>query len=731
MTEISVEQLKDAARKAARAGDTATAKRLIARAQSAEKAAPSNVVWQQGDSRVVRGPSGLSFVSPGYSTSDPDKIAELMRGKPISDVTRAGFQDEAIADSPVRSRLASAVQGVPFLGQYADEAVGLLHGDVERDRRRFLADAVNERKPGQALGLKLGAGILASLPAVVAAPAVAAAAPASMVGRTATGLLGGLALGAAEGAVSGYGAGTDNESRAQTSGEWAAQGGLLGGLTGGLVPLASSGVRRTADFVLDRLSGQGRRIPGLSREASEQILLRARADDIGGEGAGRIAAAGPDGMVADAGPAMQGLSDLAVNMSPSGANIAGRAVNQRAANSSRNLAQTFDDILGEAQGQTSIARAIRADARPGVNAAYSGAYSKAIDYSSEAGRNIEDIIDRMPPRVVREAARKAAERMKYDGVPVPQVLLDIADDGTITASELKNVMQVDYIKRALDAVARDGTDITGKMSDDAAFAARMARDIRDALKDAVPEYGVALDRASDAFALENARRMGETLLRSQTRREAVSDWLSGAGTLERQAAALALRSDIDERMANATRAAGAPEGIAEARKIFRDLSSAASRAKVRAVVGDEADAIFKAIDEAEAALELKTAVAKNSATAPRTAADANLRAAREYSPLEIGREMVSGGVLSGPRRAAQVFAGNTPADVAARDDALYGEIARYLTGERGPGALQQAAIMQGLLNYIPQASARAARIGQTTGAGLGLLGYQSATQAQR
>lgn len=740
--ELTVEQLKEGAKRAAQAGDLATARSLIARARAIEGSAPApkraeNVVAETPGvegGRVVRLDDGsLAFQSPGAATTDPDVIERLIRGATYADATRPGVQETLVQENTGRARAATALQGVPFLGQYADEATGAMFGDDAMMRQRALADAFNERRPGQSLGLKVGTGLLSAIPAALAAgPAIVASAPTSMAGKVLTGILAGAAGGGIEGAVSGYGAGTTPEERMARAGEWGGEGAVAGGLTAGLLPLVASGFRRVADPIIDRFSGQSRTIPGLSREASEQVLLRAQADDIAGAGSANIAAAGSQGMIADAGPAMQGLADQAVNMSPSGANIAGRAVNERAAATAGNLAETFDDILGNAQGQKALAQAIRDDARPGINAAYEAAYSRIIDYSAPEGRAIEQIVGKMPKRVVQEAARRAQERMTYDGLPVPQVLVQLAEDGTVTASRLPNVMELDYMKRALDAIARDGTDVMGKMSDDAAFASRIARDLRGAIKDAVPEYAEALDKASDAFALERARQMGSSLLNRQTTREAVADWLEDAGTLEKRSLAAALRSDIDERMANATRAAGSVEGVAEARKIWNALSSPASREKMTAVLGQkEADRIFKALEQAEKALELKSAVARNSATAPRLVGDANLRSAQQYSPGEILREAGSGGVLTAPRRVAEIAVGNTPADVAARNDALYAEIAQYLTGMRGNAALQQAGIMGSVLRYAPRATAAGRAFGRVGSGLLGGLGYLSATQSQR
>ena len=64
---------------------------------------------------------------------------------------------------------------MPFIGTYADEAVGAVYGDQARDAWRATSKAMDQEKPWQSAGLQLAGGITATVPALMAAgPGIAA-----------------------------------------------------------------------------------------------------------------------------------------------------------------------------------------------------------------------------------------------------------------------------------------------------------------------------------------------------------------------------------------------------------------------------------------------------------------------------------------------------------------------------------------------------------------------------
>lgn len=130
--------------------------------------------------------------------------------------------------------LLDALKGVPFVGEYTDEAVGLFDKQAEQTLRRNLA-AYEAVHPYLSTGSQIATGIASTL---LGAGALARAgglgARALQALGTESGLLGAIGLGATEGAVSGYGAGETPEERARGAVAGAAIGGGLSGAAGAI-----------------------------------------------------------------------------------------------------------------------------------------------------------------------------------------------------------------------------------------------------------------------------------------------------------------------------------------------------------------------------------------------------------------------------------------------------------------------------------------------------------------
>lgn len=586
--------------------------------------------------------------APGTTPAQASRIPEGM----VYDPQTGGYVDTALMAERMGGLYgggAVAASGLPFAGEWTDEAAGEIdefltgrNPEIQTELQRQAAQQFTEERPGLAAGLKLGGGLAGTLAALpIAASGINAMSGMSKIAQVLLGAGLGAAGGASEGALQGAGAANDGDRRAGAEGG-AVVGGTLGALLGGGAPLVASGARRAADWVSDIATGRPRQIPGMSMPASERIMAAADADGVTSRGLSRVQSAGQGAMPADIGDATADLLDYAVNTSPAGVS-ARDALTGRASDASARLGAAFDDILGGAEGVATIKRTIRESAQPGVRDAYKVAYDQAIDYASDAGRKVEDIFSRIPDRYMRQAMQRANDRMVYDNLP-RQMLFSIGDDGSVAAREMPNLMQLDYLKRALDDVAGDGVNpLTGGMNSEGAFASRVARDLRNALGEAVPEYRVALDQASDAFSLQRATDLGAEILSPRVKRDVLADWAESASDAERRALLVSLRSDIDERMANVTRAVADGEmEIREARKIIRDMSSRAAREKLVSVLGeDQAEVIMKALDEAADAQGLLASVAGNSATARRLTTEKALSESMDYQPAQIARDTLS------------------------------------------------------------------------------------------
>jgi hypothetical protein len=696
----------------------------------------------QGYQGPMRAPDSTLAVAPGTT---PEEASRIPRGM-VYDPRTGGYVDTALmADrytqsNPMAPALGNVAAGYLGVGEYFDEGVGQLgrlSGMSPEIGAEFTREVQDRQGAGGEFASRLAGGALSIAGLVGAARAVPGVVgwvgskiPQAATGRVLGGAVTGAVVGGAEGAVSGYGAGNDG-NRMASAGRGAGFGVLAGGVAGAAAPLLGDAAGWVYRSLKDNFGRVSARIPGLSPQASQLVKEAADADTIGGGALRNVRRAGDDAMPADFGPATQDLLDTAVSMSSAGRKVAGEAVEARAARAMPRLNRTFDSVMGGPKGMLALRSAVDDAARPGIKSAYRDAYATVIDYSTPEGRRLENIVAKIPERIFNQAASKARERMQWEGIP-SQFLVQMGK-GKPRVTKIPSVIELDYLKRSLDDIISDGTDpLTRKMNSDAQLASQMKTALRDGLRQAVPAYGRALEEASDAFSLNNAIELGSNLLQKGTTREQVAMWAKTATPIEKRALASGLRSNIDETIANVTKAITTGEiEVAQARQILRDMSSEAARAKMLTVLGPrDARSVFKALNEATQSLSVKASVAANSRTAPRTRRDQLVRDAQAYSPDQIARDAASGGILAAPRKVAAIAANNTPLAQNARTEQLYLEIAEYLTGKKGPDAVAAAQQMMGALNAAPVQAARTQAISRGV-AGATASGYPVATQYQR
>lgn len=608
--------------------------------QQYEEMGYTQVAGQVNDGFILRNPANGQqvYTSPGYNTSDPDEVAKLAQGATPAQT----FWDEAIIDAnPVAARAAKAVEGVPFLGTYADEAVGAVFGDEARDTMRTTSAAMDREKPWQSAGLQLGGGLLAAVPALWAAgPSLAANSLGGNVAR-------GSGLGLLEGYARGFGRGEDGaKARVHTG----LIDGILGAGVGAAVPLAAHGASagwRAGRNALNEMRGIGSVADdlGVDRRAVGAVGNYLGMDD---PRMAQAALSRPNSMLADAGPSTRGLLDSVMQTPGESARTAMQRIDDRAGQASYGI---LDALSGGRQGPQmppiAAQRQMAQQARGNINPAYQRAYNSPIDYASDAGRRIEDIVDRLPPSTARKAIQRATDRMIYDGAPSPQIMASIADDGTVTLTQKPNVIQLDYLKRAFDEIAEDGKDaVTGRLSSDGAFAARIARDLREATADAVPAYREALSSAATDIRQRAAVRTGGELLRSQTTVEQAAEAIADATPAELRAMRQGVTGQIEHVLGNVRAVASDPDIDArQALTAFKELSSPNAQRKMQALFGDEWPGIRAALDEAGAALGVRASVAANSATFRRGEFNDMLNdmiepgAFRRGEPITTGKEV--------------------------------------------------------------------------------------------
>uniref|UniRef100_Q11LT2 Uncharacterized protein n=1 Tax=Chelativorans sp. (strain BNC1) TaxID=266779 RepID=Q11LT2_CHESB len=550
------------------------------------------------------------------------------------------------------------------------------YSEILQDVRQMQTDAQAQNPKSYLTGQVVGgvAQGVATAPASLTVNATRAGAP--LLGRVAAGM----ADGSVFGGLYGLGSGEGTQGRL-TEG---AIGAGIGVVAGAAFPLLGTGASRAYEagrnYLAARPIAEG---AGASPEALRLLGGVIDADgSLGPRGQANMRAAGREAMLVDAGPTARGMLDTAIQRSGPGSIVATDRVSARVARDAQALTGTLDNTLGAPQGVGSAQNAIRDAAQPQVSQAYQRAYATPIDYASPAGQAVEDVISRIPPRIARTAIERANEIMRYDRMP-RQIMADIADDGSISFREMPSVVQADYIKKALDQIAQDGVDpITGRMDSNAAFASRIARDLRNAVGDAVPAYRQALETAADPLSRQNAVRIGARL-NSMTRDE-FRMAVEGMTQPEKQAVLQGFRSKIDDQMAAVTRAMSDGEMDArEAIKGLRELSSRRTRENISAILPEnEAEALFNEIDRITRSFELRASVADNSRTYARQAMDERVR---DLTAPGVVRTAARGEPINATQRVIQALTGQTDEAMRSRQDAIYAEIADLLTRQGGAG----------------------------------------------
>lgn len=652
--------------------------------------------------RVVRSQSGkLSFVSPAYSTSDPEQVRRIMEGAGGAEVSRAGMQESIIEQAPVAARLTKLVEGTPFVGSYVDELIGAISGPQAGQGVRALSQAMEETRPGQSLGLGLGGAALGTAATIAATPArVAAALVPSTSGRILPNIAraagtGGL-LGATEGAIYGAGQGQGAE-RAETAATGAIVGGLLGGALGGASPLVAAGAENVAGMFRRSDVAKIAADLGISREAATVIK---NTFDQGGDIAAARAAlqrAGSEGMLADAGYAAQALLDASAASGGRAGQIARDAVESRMTRTGEALDATLDATLGTPPlGPRTAVEAIAERTRPAREAAYAAAYQTPINYAAPQGMKIEEVLGRVSPNDLIAGIAEANAEMRSRGMVNQQIMAVLDADGNVQfLREMPNVRQLDEIKKALQKIAYDNTDDFGRLNGTGQRYARLAGELRDAVADAVPDYGTAVAIGGDKLAEERAFMLGRDLLSARTEIEDIGFEL-GRKPSEAQieAAKAGLRSYIAKTLGD-VRAVPSDMNI-DARQVVKavtDMSSDNARAKIRALMGAEADTLLRQIDEAAQSAVVRTAMATNSKTAIR----GSIRETVEEmtAPGILGQAM-AGDPINTSKLLIQSITGQTQEFTAQQRQRVFEDIARALTEKKGQTALTA-------LNYLEQA----------------------------
>jgi hypothetical protein len=641
-------------------------------------------------------------------------------------------RDRWAENHPLASRASVFLQGVPFVGQYADEALGYLSGRTggnDQEEATELVRAMQAReereRPVQTAATRFAGGVAGSAPLLVTGAGMLPQGM-SMVGKTATGLVAGTGVGAVEGGISGYGAGTDPDSRREGAKRGAVVGGALGGAIGATAPAFAAGVGSVANRAIDAITvGRQARQVGLSRPSYQMLSRTMQADDsLGPTGLQNLVRGGPDAMVADAGPTSRALLDASIQSSGPAARVARGAVEDRAARSAGTINQSLDSNMAPLRQTANAGFERQVDLDP----LYKKAYASPIDYSDPRAMEIETLIK--SGRVPKSAIDEANDAMRRQGVQSKQINAVVKPDGTIEYETLPDTRQLDYIARALGEVAdqADGQGKLGGMTAKGRDYRSLQQDIRKRLRKLNPDYAEALDKAGTEIGRKQAFDYGAELLRPGVTRRDVYEFVKGLpGRAERDELVQGVRQQFDDAIAN-VRAAVTDQNMdaRESMQAIRTLSSRATREKVEMLVGTQrAEALYKDLDRAMVAQELRAGVADNSKTYARQNID---RMVTENLEGGMVNQLREGKVVNSGRQALASVLGRSPAERQGLRDQNYEEIARFLTEKRGPDAMLALNTLSRIGQKLPANEELARLLARQSTAGVAAGAYQIGSQ---
>ena len=454
-------------------------------------------------------------------------------------------------------------------------------------------------------------------------------------------------------------------------------GAVLGTVAGtAMVPVANAVSRGVNRLATNKVA----KSQGMSGPAYSILQRNMMGDDsLTGAGAQRIADAGPDAMLADAGVNAQTLLDTAIQSGGAGARVANQRVQGRVNDAGGRLTRSLNEAMGQPGQSASKAVTIYGDKTNPISTLYKKAYSKPVDYASETGQKIEAIVRNRVPKSAIDAANAL---MRLKGEKSKQILIDVADDGSVVFRELPDVRQLDYITRGLNQVAKteDGKGALGGTTPLGSANQSLSRELRNAVKKLVPEYKAALNAASDAIGSKNAREFGLTVLSQKTTRADVSEMIADMGDAEVTKVVEGVRMQLDDALARVSRTmTDGDTSSREAFKLIKDMSSRASREKVAMLLGDDvSNKLFREFDQAVKAFELRSSVAANSKTFTRTEADNAVKRQMDGGPLTALRDVHP---VEAGRRIIQSMVGRSPEAKQGISDKVYGELVDALTRE--------------------------------------------------
>ncbi|MFA7235433.1 MAG: hypothetical protein WC058_01095 [Phycisphaeraceae bacterium] len=409
------------------------------------------------DGQVVSFPDDFSreriqgLIAQRYPRETAEAIIASGKRTPPSEEASEPPSPRAPA-SQVMAGLSSAVEGVPIAGPYLRSGVesaaagalstmtGEPYADV-RQRMGDMADRSQEEYPVTSTIGKVGGAIGGTLPMVLAAPGAFGAGTGGLLVRSGASALSGAAIGGADAAVR---SGGDLEA-VKDGTLWGGAFGLAGPSIGALV---GKGVRAAGEWLG----------PGVSKaqRAFGQALGRDAVDDV----AARMGAMGPDAMPMDLGPNLQRQAGALAATPGRSQEIVRSAIGARDAAANSRINQTVDATIGPAPSLPRIEAQI-AENMAAVGEEYGKVFAKArrVDTSPIANELDSAAVNLRGP--AQKAAREVRKMLNIIGTdeldPNPYTLFQ-------TRQAIDGLMATETNPKALNLLATTRKQVDNRLS---------------------------------------------------------------------------------------------------------------------------------------------------------------------------------------------------------------------------------------------------------------------------
>ena len=625
-----------------------------------------SIIAQWGKGKfIIELPNGkYNFLDQdaGISTTDPEMIRLAMDeyaavnqgqqydGMTTGDRSKLNYYEDIVNQDTFLARGGVFQSGYLFVGEGIDEAYEIAGNAMGKDGAKIREDyllrlkAFKETRPKEYMAWKAAGAIYSTLPAMIALPATMYTWLASL--PMASGVVLGMAASgsfqAVEGAVSGWLA-SDEGRRGEDAIQRGITQGMFGMMLGGIIPVAPKflawGWHKTRGGILKSPINEIARAFQISKGAAKMLkktIMKSgeKLEDVLKELRLGVAA---QAMVGDATEATKTLLDMIAASGNEAAEIVTKNILKRSETVAISTTKSLDDNIAKLpimpgtkpkdliyQDAKTVAENLAIKTATKRGEAYKKAYNTKVDYNSEAGKKVLDVLNRTPNKLKQQAINEANDILQMEGKEIGQMVLTLGDDGLLKFVKQPNMMQLDYIKRALSELAYDPLKVTGLSK----AAGTMRYQLTTALKELNPAYRKALKLGQEKITRENAIDIGQNAMKSKTSVAELSKLINNKniGKEEREMVAMGLRAELDRVLGEVRATASRGADIKEMDKLLSIFSSRNAKKKLRLLIPDEKKykAVVKELAKARAVLDLQNAVNINSKTYTRTALNEEL-----------------------------------------------------------------------------------------------------------